>query len=108
MPLSLASWIEEEESDSERAFNNKPVWVRAAVVAAGPLANLISAFLIISVVYYTTGYTTRTVGLVQKDSPAYNVGIREGDVIVGYDGKRIYDPLEVIQFYMYQKGKKPQ
>jgi len=38
-------------------------------------------------VYYTTGYTTRTVGLVQKDSPAYNVGIREGDVIVGYDGK---------------------
>jgi len=30
---------EEEESDSERAFNNKPVWVRAAVVAAGPLAN---------------------------------------------------------------------
>jgi len=56
-------------------------------------------------VYYTTGYTTRTVGLVQKDSPAYNVGIREGDVIVGYDGKRIYDPLEVIQFLYVSKGK---
>lgn len=66
---------------------------------------MISAFLIISVVYYTTGYTTRTVGLVQKDSPAYNVGIREGDVIVGYDGKRIYDPLEVIQFLYVSKGK---
>ncbi|HOM01226.1 MAG TPA: RIP metalloprotease RseP [Acetivibrio sp.] len=97
---------EEEESDSERAFSNKPVWVRFAVVAAGPLANLISAFLIISIVYYTTGYTTRTVGLVQEGSAAYNAGIEEGDVIVGYDDKRIYDPLEVIQFLYISKGEK--
>jgi len=59
-------------------------------------------------VYYTTGYTTRTVGLVQKDSPAYNVGIREGDVIVGYDGKEYMTRWKLSSFYMYQKGKKPQ
>lgn len=95
---------EDEESDSDRAFNNKPAWVRAAVIAAGPLANLISAFLIISIVYFTTGYTTRTLDVVQEGSAAYKADLMQGDTIVGYGGKRIYDPMEVMQFLYISKG----
>lgn len=96
---------EEEESDSERAFHRKPVWVRALVIAAGPLANLLAAFVIISIVYSVVGYGTTTIREVSEDSPAYTVGMRKGDTIVGYDNKRIYQPMEVMQFLYVSKGK---
>ena len=99
---------EEEESESERAFINKPVWVRAAVIAAGPLANLFLAFLIITIVYSATGYNTRVVSQVDVDSAAYNMGIKSGDKIVGYANKHIYDPTEVILFLHITKGEPTQ
>ena len=96
---------EEEESYSERSFSNKPVWVRASVIAAGPLANLLLAFLIICIVYSATGYSTRTIDQIQEGSAADNAGIMEGDTVIGYNGKRIYDPMEVIQFLYISKGE---
>jgi regulator of sigma E protease len=96
---------EEEESYSERSFSNKPVWVRASVIAAGPLANLLLAFLIICIVYSATGYSTRTIDRIQEGSAADNAGIMEGDTVIGYNGKRIYDPMEVIQFLYISKGE---
>jgi len=99
---------EDEDSDSERAFINKPVWVRASVIAAGPLSNLILAFLLICIVYSFTGYNTRTVKTVHEGSSAAETGIMEGDTVVAYNGKRIYDPMEVIQFLYISKGKPTQ
>ena len=42
---------EEEASSSNRAFNNKPLPVRAAVIAAGPLMNLLSAFFFLCIFF---------------------------------------------------------
>ena len=36
---------EDEESNDENAFNNKPVWARMLVIAAGPVFNFILAFI---------------------------------------------------------------
>ena len=36
---------EDEESSSDRAFGNKPVWGRISVVFAGPFFNFIMAFI---------------------------------------------------------------
>ena len=36
---------EDEDAEGDRAFNNKPVFNRIAVVAGGPLFNFLLAFL---------------------------------------------------------------
>lgn len=96
---------EEEESDSERAFNKKSVPVRAAVIAAGPLANIVSAFIIITIFYSIAGYGTTVVSDVAEDSPAYEAGIRAGDKIVGYDNKRVFQYIEFLNFLYVSKGE---
>jgi len=96
---------EEEQSDSERAFNKKPLLSRAAVIAAGPLANLFIAVIVLAIVFGITGYATTNLNYVEKDSPAYNASIEKGDKIIKYDGKRIYQPMDVIQFLYVYKGK---
>ena len=40
---------EDSESDDERAFNNKPAWARALVIAAGPVMNFILAVVVLGV-----------------------------------------------------------
>src|SRR5215468_5184925 len=40
-----------EPTDLERAFNRQNVWKRSAIVAAGPLANLLLAVLLLSSIY---------------------------------------------------------
>ena len=42
---------EEERSSSEKAFNRKPIGIRAAVIAAGPLMNLLTAVLLLTIVF---------------------------------------------------------
>jgi regulator of sigma E protease len=96
---------EDEESDSERAFNKKSVPVRAAVIAAGPLANIISAFIIITIFYSISGYRTTVVSGVAEDSPAYEAGIMAGDKIVGYDNRSVFQYIEFLNFLYVSKGE---
>lgn len=96
---------EEEESTSERAFNKKPVSIRAAVIAAGPLMNLLVAIILLFIVFSITGFDTTTVSSVDENSPAYIAGIKEGDRITAYDGKNIYKPVDVYQFLYVLKDK---
>ncbi|NLC69697.1 MAG: RIP metalloprotease RseP, partial [Clostridiaceae bacterium] len=95
---------EEERSDSERAFNKKPLFARFAVIAAGPLSNLFVAILVLAVVFSITGYTTTSLVYVEEGSPAYNASLREGDKIIKYDGKRVYQPMDLVQFLYVYKG----
>lgn len=37
---------EDEDSQDDRAFNHKPLWQRAAIVAAGPFFNFILAYVL--------------------------------------------------------------
>ncbi|MEW5421031.1 RIP metalloprotease RseP [Amorphus sp. 3PC139-8] len=80
-------------SDQERAtsFFLKPVWQRAAVVAAGPAANFVLAIVIFTVLFVAFGrpMTAAQVDTVQPDSPAAVAGFEPGDVIVSIDGHKI-------------------
>lgn len=96
---------EEEESDSERSFGNKSVFTRMAVIAAGPIANILLATVLLMVIISTSGYETTKVGKVLEGSPAYEAGLREGDIIKSYDGKKVYAPAEEMLFLMASKGK---
>src|SRR5690606_7073410 len=71
-----------------RLFANKNVWQRIAVVAAGPLANVLLTFLILYALLLGYGRYTipPVVGDVIAGSVAEAAGIEPGDIIVAVDG----------------------
>jgi regulator of sigma E protease len=72
-----------------RAYFNQPVWKRLVVIGAGPLVNLILAFLILWVMLWANGTNEpiNRVAQVEPGSPAAGV-LQKGDRIVAVDGKR--------------------
>lgn len=96
---------EEEESPSERAYYKKPLYARIAAVGAGPLASLLLGVVFLAITYSVVGYDTTALSKVFGGSPAYTAGIRTGDKIISYDGKRVYQPLDVGLFLYASKGK---
>ncbi|WP_369461598.1 RIP metalloprotease RseP [Thermoclostridium stercorarium] len=96
---------EEEASDDERAFNNKPAGTRALVVAAGAAMNIFIAVLIVTIISLSLGYSTTTVAYLEEDSVLKEAGMEVGDRIVYYDGKYIFHPSDLSLFlYIYDGG----
>ncbi|WP_315780202.1 RIP metalloprotease RseP [Bradyrhizobium sp. SZCCHNPS1003] len=84
----LAKMTAEERADS---FHHKTVGQRAAIVAAGPIANFILAVIIFAgmALYFGKPNTTPRVDAVQSDSVAAAAGFKDGDVIAAIDGRAI-------------------
>ncbi len=66
-----------------RTFHDKPVWARAIVVGAGPVANFLLAGFLFAVVFGIGGRPTDMpiVGEVSQNSPAAVAGLQTGDRI---------------------------
>jgi regulator of sigma E protease len=83
----------EAMSPQERAvsFSTQEVWKRAAIVAAGPAANFILAFVIYASVFYLHGRAILppVLDTVAADSVAGAAGFQPGDLIVAIDGARV-------------------
>jgi len=95
---------EEEYSENDRAFNKKPIPFRMAVIIAGPLMNLIVAVLLVTIIFSASGFSTTEISSISTDSPAYSEGIREGDRIIRYNGKRVYHPSDYVLFSYVQSN----
>src|ERR1700742_1211139 len=82
---TLAGMTEEERKGS---FHHKKVGPRAAIVAAGPIANFILAIVIFTALFTFFGKpsTTAQVDAVEEDSPAAAAGFQKGDVVTAIDG----------------------
>ena len=80
----------QEFTDADSFINKKP-WQRMCVVAAGPVANLLLAFLIYWVLFIANGQfeLLPEVGVVRPDSPAAVAGIEKGDVIKSIGNTKI-------------------
>ena len=85
----------------ERAgsFHAKPLWQRAAVVAAGPIANFLLAILIFAVMFTFIGMrsTEARIGEVMPDTPAARAGFKQGDLIVAIDGRKVESFNDVLR-----------
>ncbi|GFM37179.1 RIP metalloprotease RseP [Desulfovibrio psychrotolerans] len=93
--VSLAG--ENDENDltggftEKESFIKRPTWHRMLVIVAGPLANLLLAFLIYWGLFWSAGqmHIAPEIGNVRDGSPAAQVGIAEGDTITDIAGARI-------------------
>ncbi len=75
----------------------QPVSARAAIVAAGPFANLVlSAVLLSGIAFYSgSQHVLPVVEQVLPGQPAERAGLRKGDQILAIDGEAIEDFAEV-------------
>ena len=98
---------DEEDCKDERAFTNKPIWSRLAVIVAGPLFNFILAFLVSMILIGMAGYLTSEVNYVAENSGAADAGVQTGDVITHINHHRIYDFREVTTFMQFYSSDDP-
>ncbi|HEY3541488.1 MAG TPA: M50 family metallopeptidase [Gaiellaceae bacterium] len=80
---------EVEEGTGDDAYWRQPTWKRLVVIAAGPLANVIVAFVIFFAMYASgapTGPATTTVADVDPSLPAAAAGLRAGDKVLSVNG----------------------
>jgi regulator of sigma E protease len=78
-------------AERRESFHHQSVGKRAAIVAAGPIANFILAILIFAsiFVFYGKPSTSARVDGIQPDSAAAAAGFQAGDVVVAIDGRPI-------------------
>jgi regulator of sigma E protease len=84
------------------SFQHKSLGQRAAIVAAGPIANYIFAVLMLLVLFATAGepYTAPVVGGVEPGTAAAEAGLQEEDRILEVDGssiERFEDITRIVQ-----------
>jgi regulator of sigma E protease len=79
------------EAERRDSFFHKPVAARAAIVAAGPIANFILAIVIFGALAFFLGrqVTVPRIDSVTPGSAAAAAGFKPGDVILSADGKTV-------------------
>jgi len=112
-PLGEEPGEELNEEDKPRAFNFQPVWKRGAIVFAGPVFNLLLAYIVfvmflglkLPVTIPDLSSITTTIEGVMEDSPAMEAGLRKDDTIVEINGEPVKDWNEMAEFFANNPGR---
>ncbi len=96
---------DEEATDSPSNFNNKSVWARISVIAAGPVFNFILAFVFAIIIIAMVGIDKPVIAAVEEGYPAAEAGIEAGDTIVRMNGKKIHIFREVSAYNQFHQGE---
>lgn len=96
---------EDEASENPRAFPNKSVWARIAVVFAGPFFNFIMAFFVAIIIIGCVGYDKATISDVIDGYAAQEAGMQGGDTILSMNGHSIHFYREVSAYSMFHEGE---
>lgn len=104
-PSSLSSI---DQKDHSKLLITKPLYQRAVIVSAGPIANFILAIFIFSTIFMTVGkdVTMPVINEVQKNSPAATAGLKSRDQITHIDDKEIKSINDVALFISTSEGDK--
>jgi regulator of sigma E protease len=91
-----------------RAYFRQPVWKRLVVIGAGPLVNLVLAFLILWALYWANGIRVADNAVSQVEPGSAAAGIlKPGDRILAVDGKEGELPLLAQQISRHRCEGKP-
>ena len=118
-PIPLGAFVKpagmdpEEEYEpgkepGDRSFNKKNLLAKLAILFAGPIANIVLTFIIVSGLYFFVGdrATTIVVDKVLRGKPAALAGIRSGDIFLAINGIQITDYIQGIEIIGRNAGKK--
>ena len=104
--LHLGALHEMSEVEKSRSFAHKPVLARIAIVMAGPVFNLVFAWLLFMIIY-TMGVPTMTtrIGEVLKEKPAAKAGVLKGDIITAINTKPVTQWEHIAEGVAASKGE---
>ncbi|MET1254724.1 RIP metalloprotease RseP [Aliikangiella maris] len=94
--------------DKQYEFTQKPLWVRSAIILAGPVANFILAILLFWFIFvYGVTAMSSQLGKVEPESIIGSAGVKSFDTITRVDGVPVtmmQDVLETIARRMGENG----
>lgn len=94
------------EAEKTRSFAHKPPLARIAIVMAGPVFNLVFAWLIFIVLCMMGVPTVTTrIGEVIKDKPAAKAGVLKNDVVTSINGNKVSQWDEIAGMIAAGKGQ---
>lgn len=109
---------EDEASDNERAFCNKPAWQRFIIVAAGGTINLIMGVIIVAIMLSQSELIgTPVIHSFTENSVSAEYGLEKGDKLVKINESRVFSEYDLgflmmrdhdgsVDFVVERKGEK--
>jgi regulator of sigma E protease len=97
----------EERTGAPWEFPSKPVWVRMAVIAAGPAMNFVFAFAALFVLFLAYGIDTfeGTEIAPAEGSVSATAGLRKGDRVLKVNGRPVADAHQLLGAVKATNGK---
>ena len=89
-----------------RKFGEADVWGRLATVLAGPVFNFILAFFLSLFVIGSIGYDPPCIAGTVEGYPAYEAGLRAGDMIKSLNGRKIVVYRDISAYTLFYRDKK--
>ncbi|MBN1353614.1 MAG: RIP metalloprotease RseP [Candidatus Omnitrophica bacterium] len=101
--------LSENLTGAKDEFYSKSILQRFAVIFSGPFFNLVSAFIVISLLFMS-GQTSvpsesNAIGQTVAGYPAEKAGIKKGDVVVSINGEKIKTWSEITSIIHKSEGK---
>ena len=89
------------------SFSHQPLRRRMAIVAAGPVSNLLLAVILYALIFGLFGLTKTTthIGSVTPDSPAAAAGLQAGDKVLEIESTPVQEWSELSQLIQRSGGK---
>ncbi|MEP7222019.1 MAG: RIP metalloprotease RseP [Novosphingobium sp.] len=101
---ALAAMTPEEQAQT---FPGKPLWQRAAIVAAGPVTNLLVAVLIFAAFNLAYGKVTAppVIASFAAGTPAQAAGLKVGDRVLAVDGRKVDQFTDIAEMVIPYPGQ---
>jgi len=105
--LNVASLPDANTPAKPDEFHGKPIWQRALVVLAGPVANFILAFILFAAAFFLLGDQVpgTRIGEVIAGLPAEQSGLKPNDVVLKVGGKRVQAFKDIVLIVQENPGK---
>jgi regulator of sigma E protease len=100
--------MQPEDVTVQNGLMSKPAWARAWVFVAGPLMNVVLAFIVLCSMGMITGAPvalSRQVLQVVPGSEAQRVGLKTGDVVVAINGSEVLNGEQLIKEIQSRPGQ---